>query len=255
MLNAFMYLLWRDLLVTIQDWRSFLALSLIQPIFYLFIFGKLLPSLGQTEGNYTAVILPGIIGMTLVLTAITAVIVPLAMEFGYTKEIEDRLLSPLPVWSVAVQKVMFAAVRGLAAGALIFPFGFLILGRSFDISTEHLGLLALVAILGSFTAATVGLTFGTYIPLNKVNVLLPLLLPPLLFCGCIYYPWQLLSKMRWFQVLSCLTPLTYTSEGLRASLAPQLPHMSIAFVMLGHVVFLFIFGYVGIRGFLRRAVD
>jgi ABC-2 type transport system permease protein len=254
-LNAFIYLLWRDLWVTVQDWRSFLAISLTQPIFYLFIFGRLLPSMGQTQGNYSAIILPGIIGMTTVLTAITAVIVPLAMEFGYTKEIEDRLLSPLPAWLVAVQKIVFAAIRGLVAAALMFPFAWLILGNVFNIDAQGLVLLIVVAVLGSLTAATVGLTFGTYVPLNKVNLLLPLVLPPLLFCGCIYYPWQFLSKMRWFQFVTCLTPLTYTSEGLRAALAPQVPHMSVAFVMAGHLFFLLLFGYIGIRGFIRRAVD
>ena len=43
---------------------------------------------------------------------------PLANEFGYTKEIEDRVLAPLPVSLVAIGKVLAGAGKGVAkAGA------------------------------------------------------------------------------------------------------------------------------------------
>src|SRR6185503_13515769 len=72
LVHAFVYLLWRDLWVTIRDWRSFLALTLVQPIFFLFVFGSLLPRLGQMDTNYSAIILPGVIGLTTALTAMTS---------------------------------------------------------------------------------------------------------------------------------------------------------------------------------------
>jgi ABC-2 type transport system permease protein len=253
--NAFAQLLWRDLWVTCHDWKSFLATSLMQPVFFLFIFGKLLPSLGQAVTGYSIVILPGIIALTTLLTAMTAVVIPLAVEFGYTKEIEDRLLSPLPIWGVAVAKLTYAAIRGIIAGMLIFPLGWLILGNAFQVSCEHLGLLIVISVLGAFSGAAIGLTLGTMVPPTKVGLVLPLVLPPLIFTGCVYYPWAQLHILRWFQVVTLFMPLTYTSEGFRAALAPNLPHLPTHFIVLGQLAVIAGFGYVGIRGFKRKALD
>ena len=252
---AFVYLLWRDLWVTLRNWPTFLAMTLLQPIFFLFIFGRVLPMLGQANAGYSTLFLPGIVGLTTLLTAMQAVSIPLTIEFGYTKEIEDRLLSPLPVWSVAIQKMVFAAIRGLAAGAMIFPLGWVILGSGFSVSTEHIPLLLVAAILGSSSGAALGLTMGTVVQPAQIGLMFSVILTPLLFTGCVYYPWALLNRIRWFQVVTCFSPLTYTSEGLRAALVPQMSHMPVPFIIAGQTVFLILFGYLGVRGFLRKAID
>ncbi len=253
--TAFWFLLWRDLWVTFKQWQTFLAMNLLQPIFFLFVFGRILPMLGQADQGYGTVFLPGIIGMTTLLSAMQAVALPLTLEFGYTKEIEDRLLSPLPVWMVAVQKMVFAAIRGIFAGVMIIPLGRIILGSGFKIDTDHLGLLFVVALLGAFAGAALGLTLGTLIPPAQIGLMFSLVLTPLLFTGCVYYPWALLNRLRWFQIVTCFSPLTYTSEGFRAALVPQFPHMAIHFIILGQLAFLSLFGYLGVRGFLRKAID
>jgi len=253
--TAFVHLLWRDLWVTVRDWKAFLAQTLLQPVFFLFIFGSVLPRLGQTTGTYSVLLLPGIIALTTLLTGMQSVALPLTIEFGYTKEIEDRLLSPLPVWMVGIQKMVFAAMRGLLTGALIIPLGRLILGSGFAISTEHPILLVLVAILAAFEGAAVGLTMGTIIQPNQIGLMFSLILTPILFTGCVYYPWALLDRLRWFQVVTLFSPLTYASEGFRASLVPQSPHMPALAIIAGQIAFLILFGFLGIRGFLKRAID
>lgn len=253
--TAFLFLLWRDIWVTFRQWQTFLAMTLLQPIFFLFVFGRILPMLGQANAGYGTVFLPGIIGMATLLTSMQTVSFPLALEFGYTKEIEDRLLSPLPVWMVGVQKMVFAAIRGIVAAVMIIPLGRIILGSGFSISTDHLGLLSGVAILGAFSGAALGLTMGTLVQPAQIGLMFSVVLTPLLFTGCVYYPWALLDRLRWFQIVTCFSPLTYTSEGFRAALVPQLPHMAIHFIILGQLVFLSLFGYIGVRGFLRKAID
>jgi ABC-2 type transport system permease protein len=255
MFNAFAQLLWRDLWVTYRDWKSFLATSLMQPVFFLFIFGRLLPSLGQAVTGYSVVILPGVIGLTTLLTSMTAIVIPLAVEFGYTKEIEDRLLSPLPIWGVAIAKLCYAAIRGIVAGAMVFPLGWLILGKGFIVSSDHLGFLLVVSVLGALSGAAVGLTLGTMVPPTKVGLVLPLVLPPLLFTGCVYYPWAQLHILRWYQIVTLFSPLTYSSEGFRAALAPNLPHLPTMFIILGQTGFLLIFGSLGVRGFKKKALE
>jgi ABC-2 type transport system permease protein len=253
--TAFIYLLWRDLWVTLRDWKAFLAQTLLQPVFFLFVFGSVLPRLGQTTGAYSVLLLPGIIALTTLLTAMQSVALPLTIEFGYTKEIEDRLLSPLPVWMVALQKMVFAALRGLLTGALIVPLGRIILGSGFAISTDHLLLLPVIAVLAALAGAAVGLTMGTIIQPNQIGLMFSLILTPILFTGCVYYPWALLDRLRWFQIVTLFSPLTYASEGFRAALVPQAPHMPVPAIIAGQVVFLIFFSYLGIRGFLKRAID
>ncbi len=50
------------------------------------------------------------------------------MEFSYTREIEDRLLAPLPLALVASEKVIVSALRALIAAAVMFPFAMWLLG-------------------------------------------------------------------------------------------------------------------------------
>jgi ABC-2 type transport system permease protein len=253
--TAFVFLLWRDLWVTVREWKAFLAQTLLQPVFFLFIFGRVLPRLGQATGTYSVLLLPGIIALTTLLTAMQSVALPLTIEFGYTKEIEDRLLSPLPVWLVGIQKMVFASIRGLVTGGLIIPLGRLILGSGFVISIDHPILLAIVALLCALAGAAVGLTMGTIIQPNQIGLMFSLILTPILFTGCVYYPWALLDRLRWFQVVTLFSPLTYASEGFRATLVPQAPHMPVPAIIAGQIAFLIFFTYTGVRGFLKRAID
>lgn len=253
--TAFGQLLWRDLWVTLRQWPSFLAQTFIQPLFTLFVFGFVLPQIGIARGGYGALLLPGVVSFTTVLTAMQAVSLPLTLEFGFTKEIEDRLLSPLPVWMVAVQKMVFAAVRGLIAGLFIFPAARVILGDGFRLGTEHLGLLAVVLLLGAFGGAAFGLTLGTTVSPNQIGLLFSLIVTPILFTGCVQFPWASLGGIPWFQVVCLFSPLTYASEGFRAALVPETPHLGVEWVLLGQVAFLALFTALGIRGFHRKAVD
>ena len=90
---------------------------------------------------------------------------------------------------------------------------------------------------------------------SQIGLMFSLILTPLLFTGCVYYPWAGLKALRWFQVVTCFSPLTYASEGFRAALVPQSPHMAVGFLLLGQVAFLVLFTILGVRGFLRKAID
>ena len=96
-LRAFFALCERDLWVTVRhEPVAFLAQALLQPIFFLFVFGRVLPEIGAAGPRLRDQLLPGIMALTLVLTALQNTALPLVIEFSFTKEIEDRLLAPLP---------------------------------------------------------------------------------------------------------------------------------------------------------------
>jgi ABC-2 type transport system permease protein len=71
----------------------------------------------------------------------------------------------------------------------------------------------------------------------------------------VQFPWYALSGERWFQVLCAVNPLTYVSEGIRASLVPAVPHLPYWLCILVTVLAVAAFAWLGIVGFLRRALD
>ncbi len=254
---AFWALCLRDLKVTFSNLPAFLAQMLLQPLFFLFIFGKVLPELQLSRPGYATLLLPGIVALTVFLTGLQTTSLPLVIEFSFTKEIEDRLLAPLSVGLVGFQKIFVATIRGILAGSIIFPLGWLILGDSLSLSLslDNFGFLVLVMILGGIAGSAAGLAMGTSVQATQINLIFSLVLTPLLFTGCVYYPWSSLNRLQWFQVITSFNPLTYVSEGLRASLVPDSPHMDQWAIVLGLLVSVGLFSWLGIRGFFKRAVD
>jgi ABC-2 type transport system permease protein len=254
MVRSFGSVLRRDLVVTGKDLVAFLAQVLLQPVFFLFVFGKLLTGLGYTSSNYPDLLFPGLVALTATVTAIQATAFPLVADFGWTKEIEDRLLAPLPLWAVAVEKLVFASMRALVASAVMFPIGIGVLG-SVPYRPAGLWLLTVVALFGSLVGACIGMTIGTSVPPTKINIAFALIFTPLLFTGATQYPWPSLGQLRWFQVVTAANPITYVSEGMRAALVPNVPHIPGWICVLALVGSLAIFGTLGMIGFYRRAID
>jgi ABC-2 type transport system permease protein len=252
--RVFLAVLWRDLYVTGRELPVFLAQVGLQPLFLLFVFGRVLTDLGLARPGYTQILFPGIVALTATLTGLQGTALPLVIDFGWTKEIEDRLLAPLPVGVVAIEKVVFAAMRALLAAVIMFPVGVLVLG-SVPWRASGVPLLVTTLVLGSLVGSALGLILGTAVQPNRINIMFALILTPLLFTGASQYPWASLGRLRWFQVVTACNPLTYVSEGLRAALVPQVPHMRPWISVLVQVVALVAAMTVGVRGFLRRAVD
>jgi ABC-2 type transport system permease protein len=252
--RAFGALLWRDVFVTGREAVPFLLQVVLQPVFLLFVFGKVLVDLGFASAQYSAVLLPGVIALAAFLTAIQTTAFPLVIDFSYTKEIEDRLLAPLPTSLVAVEKIVFSLLRALVAAAVMFPISWWVLG-TLPVTWSDVPVLVLFLVLGSLVGAAIGMTLGTFVTPNRINVVFAVVFTPLLFTGSTQYPWQSLDHLRWFQVICALNPLTYLSEALRAEMAPGVPHLPLWVCAAALLGFLVLFGVASLIGFRRRALD
>ncbi|HEX6477736.1 MAG TPA: ABC transporter permease [Ktedonobacteraceae bacterium] len=257
---AFLAILNRDIVVTGRDFIAFLLQVLLQPLFFLFIFGKVLPGIGFARPGFAAVLLPGIVALTVVTTALQGVTLPLVLDLGFAREIDDRLLAPLPVSLVAVEKVLFAAIRGLVAGAIIFPLAYWILGNGFSVRTDAIGVIIGIMVLTAFAGASLGLTIGTSVKPEQIGLMFSLIFTPLIFTGCTYYPWGSLDSIKWFQIVTLFNPLTYAAEGLRYAMVPTLngqvlPTLALGWVILGLSVTVVVFFILGLRIFRSRVVN
>jgi ABC-2 type transport system permease protein len=258
-LTAFLAILRRDIVVTGRDFIGLLIQVLLQPLFFLFIFGKVLPSIGLEQQGYAALLLPGIVALTMVTTAFQGVTVPLAVDLGYAHEIDDRLLAPLPINLVAVEKVFFAAMRGLVTGGIIFPLAYVILGNAYQVRTDAVGVIIGIMILTSFAGASLGLTIGTLVRPEQLGLVFPLIFTPLIFTGCTYYPWSGLNSIKWFQIVTLFNPMTYASEGLRYGMVPSfhghpLTTLAMHWVLLGLSAAFIVLLLLGMRMFHKRVI-
>jgi ABC-2 type transport system permease protein len=136
----------------------------------------------------------------------------------------------------------------------MFPIGLWVLG-SLPVRWADAPALLLFLVLGSLVGACVGMTIGTFVTPNRINVVFAVVLTPLLFTGSTQFPWQSLDSLRWFQVVCAVNPLTYVSEALRAQMAPDLPHLPLWVCALALTGFLAVFGVASLIGFRRRALD
>lgn len=254
-LRTFFSVLWRDIFVTGRELVPFLAQVVIQPFFMLFIFGKVLGSLGYVNNAaFAPILMAGIVSLNGFLGGLQNTTMPLIMDFSFTREIEDRLLAPMPVPLVAVEKMVFGALRGIVAAVLMVPVGLLILSNV-SWPASRLPAAFGIIVLGALAGAAIGMTMGTLVTPRRINIMFAVILTPLMFTGSTQFPWRGLAHLRWFQVVCAFNPLTYVSEGMRAILLPSLPSIPLWLDVLAVVAAILIFGGIGIWGFMRRAID
>jgi len=121
-MTAFGALMLRDLTVLRKNFIEFMLRTVMQPLLFVFVFTYVFPQIGQGVGGqagqaeFSSILVPGVIAIACIFQGIQAVALPLVQEFGFTREIEDRVMAPLPVWGVAAEKIASGAVQALIAG-------------------------------------------------------------------------------------------------------------------------------------------
>jgi ABC-2 type transport system permease protein len=176
-------------------------------------------------------------------------------DFGHTKEIEDRLLAPIPIRLVAVEKIVNGMIQGFIAAAFVLPSARLIIGPIPGLSFSHLWLLAAILILGSAAFSSLGLLLGTGLPAQQIGLMFSIIIAPMMMFGCIYYPWRGLDRVPVLKYLVLVNPLVYASEGMRAAITPSVPHMSVWVIIVALVVTTAVFLWAGLKTFMKKAVS
>jgi ABC-2 type transport system permease protein len=257
---AFGALLLRDLTVLRKQLGQFLPRTLLQPFLLVFVFAYVFPKIGQGVGGsgageerFSTMLIAGVVGLSIMFQGIQSVALPMVQEFGYTREIEDRVLAPMPVSLVAMQKVVTGALNGLFSALLVFPIAAIVPATPVNLDIDWPILLTLTP-LACYMCGALGLTFGTLFDSRTVPLLFGIVVLPLTFLGAIYYPWQALAPIRWLQIGVLVNPLVYMCEGFRAALT-SVPHMSLLAIYPVMIGFSALFTWVGINSFKKRVLS
>ncbi|MGA7843983.1 MAG: hypothetical protein WCB17_05445, partial [Dehalococcoidales bacterium] len=267
--TAFAALLLRDLTVLKKGLAVFILRTLIQPFLLVFVFLYVFPKIGQGigggggaggESSFATVLVAGVVALSIMFQGIQAVALPLANEFGYTKEIEDRVLAPLPVSMVAIGKVVAGAIQGLISALIVFPIAAVIHAPGVHPNlTVNWPILVTLIPLSCIMTSSLGLFLGTRISPREIGLMFGFIVLPITFLGGTYYTWTTLSAIKiggfsWLQTLVCVNPLIYVTEGFRAALTTSTHmHLYVIYpVLVGLCVF---FLWLGIKGFNKRVLS
>jgi ABC-2 type transport system permease protein len=261
--KAFLGLLLRDLRVLTREFLPFLLRVGMQPLLFLFVFTFILPRMGGGnplaagggKTDFGTIILPGLMAVAIMFSGIAAVALPLSSEFGITREIDDRVMCPLPLWAVALEKVCFSAMQSIIAALLVIPMAIYIPAVPVRADISNWFLLALVLVLASLLAGSLGLVIGSTVNPKQIGLVFSIIVVPITFLGCVYYPWAWLDKIKWLKIAVLFNPIVYMSEGLRAAVTPSIAHMPWWAILTALVFFLAALGRWGLKGFLGRVLS
>lgn len=256
---AFRALLLRDAFVLRKNLREFLPRTILQPLLLVFVFTYVFPKIGQGvggaggEAEFSTMLVAGVLASVILFQGIQSVALPMVQEFGYTREIEDRVLAPLPLELVGVEKIVAGALQCLFSALIVFPIATFVPATPVHLQVDWLVLLT-IAPLACVMSASLGLMFGTLFDPRTVPLLFGIVVIPLTFLGCIYFPWAQLESIRWLQILVLVNPLVYMSEGFRAALTP-VHHMSLWAIYPVLLGFTMVFTALGLRTFRNRVLS
>lgn len=210
------YIIWyRDILRYWRDrWR--LVASLAQPLLFLVVFGSGLSSslggglFGGGRGlSYTQFMFPGIIGMSILFTAIFgAMSIVWDREFGFLKEV---LVAPIDRWSVAIGKALGSTTQAMIQGLII-----LVLAPFVGVKLSFLTVLEIVPLAAvlAFGLSSLGVAIASMMrSLQGFQVVMNFLMMPMFFLSGALFP--LTNLPGWMTVLTRLNPASYGIDPLR----------------------------------------
>ncbi len=196
--------------------KSRLVSTLARPLLWLFLIGggmsRLVP--GGQNVTYIQFIFPGILGMTILFSAIfSSISIIWDKEFGFMKEI---LVAPVSRFSVVVGKATSGMVLSTFQAVIVLCL-FPIIGLRLD-PLQVAGIILVSAVL-SFALAAFGILLASfYESYESFSVIMNFIVMPMFFLSGAMYPVKLLPDV--LKVVAKLNPLTYGVDAFKNIMFP-----------------------------------
>jgi ABC-2 type transport system permease protein len=209
------YVIWyRDILRYWRD-RARLAMSLVQPLLFLLIFGVGLSSaLGGGRGlppgvSYIQYMYPGVVGMAVMFTAMfSAMSIVWDRELGFLREI---LVAPIDRSAVAIGKALGGASQAMVQGIIMLIFA-PIVGVKLSV-VSVLELIPLLFVL-AFALTSLGVALASRMKsMQGFQMVMNLVMMPMFFLSGSLFPLKGLPG--WMTVLTRVDPVAYGMAPIR----------------------------------------
>jgi ABC-2 type transport system permease protein len=207
-----LYTLWlREIKRFTRD-RARIIISFVQPLLWLVVFAAgfgarlLIPGI-----DYQQYLFPGIVGQTLLFTAMfMGISVIWDKEFGFMKEV---LVSPVSRFTIFLGKMFGDSTATIFQGIIVFAFG-IIIGIPFN----PIAILTAIPVmlLITFGLVSIGLTIASLLgSLETFGAIQTFVNLPLFFLSGALFPVSGAGIPEWLHVASIYNPLTYGVDALR----------------------------------------
>jgi ABC-2 type transport system permease protein len=262
-------LMLRDLVVLRKHFWEFVLRTIIQPFLLCFVFLYVFPKIGQgigggngtaAESAFATVLVPGVVGISVMFQGVQSIALAMAQEFGFTREIEDRVQAPCPIWLVAMAKVLSGAAQGVLSAVIVLPIASVVHAPGVQAHLAlHWWLIVTFVPLACIAMAGLGLVLGTSFEPRNIGLMFGFIILPITFLGGTYYSWNKLAPVtvggwHWLQTLVLINPLMYINEGMRAVFTDS-PHLQLYVVYPVVAGFGAVFLAIGLRNFRRRVLS
>jgi ABC-2 type transport system permease protein len=218
------YILWLREVKKYLRSRIQIVASLGSPLMYLGVLGFGLGPVFRRagEGNYLQFMAPGVIGMTVLFTAMFSGIAMLwDRQFGFLKE---TLVAPVPRLAIMIGRTLGGATVAVFQGTVIFVVTLIAGFRPQSVLAVPLAFLiiALIAVIFSALATAIGSTLKE---MQGFQMVMNFLVMPIFFLSGAIYPLEGLPKV--LAAFTRIDPLTYGIDGVRGVLIGR-THFGIA---------------------------
>ncbi len=261
-------LLLRDLVVVRKHFWEFVLRTVIQPFLLCFVFLYVFPQIGQAVGGQSAaassafatVLVAGVVGISVMFQGVQSIALNMAQEFGFTREIEDRVQAPCPIWLVAMAKVLSGAAQGVFSAAIVLPIASVVHAAGVHAELHlHWWIIITFIPLACIAMAGLGLVLGTSFEPRNIGLMFGFIILPITFLGGTYYTWTRLAPVtvggwHWLQTVVLVNPLIYVNEGMRAAFT-NTPHLHLFVIYPVTLAFAVTFLTIGLRNFRRRVLS
>jgi ABC-2 type transport system permease protein len=268
--TALQALMLRDLVVLRKTLPEFVIRTLVQPFLLCFVFLFVFPKIGQAVGGgngnplaesaFATVLVPGVLGISVMFQSVQSVALQMSQDFGYTREIEDRVQAPCPIWLVAIAKVLSGTFQGILSAIIVLPIASVVhaAGVEAHLTFDWVVILTLVPI-SCVALSALGLVLGTTFEPRNIGLMFGFIILPITFLGGTYYQWTRLAPVKlgawhWLQTVVLINPLIYVNEGMRAAFTPA-SHMHLYVIYPVIVGFGAAFLWIGLRNFKGRVLS
>ena len=209
------YILWLREVKKYLRSKTQIVASLGTPLMYLAVLGFGLGPVFRRagEGSYLQFMAPGVIGMTVLFTAMFSGIAMLwDRQFGFLKE---TLVAPVPRVQIMIGRTLGGATVAVLQGFIIFAVTLVAGFRPTSVISIPLAflLIALIAIVFSALATAIGSSLKE---MAGFQMVMNFLVMPLWFLSGALYPLQGLPAA--LAVLTRVDPLTYGIDGVRGTM-------------------------------------
>ena len=208
----------RNLDTYLRLWATELWPPLIEPLLFLIALGYglgvyVLPIAGQ---NYLQFIAPGILAQAVMFSSSFECLYGSFIRMDYQKTFDAMIATPLSIDDVITGEILWGTTRGLISGIAVL----LMVGALGLLPSPLAPLALLVAVLGAFTFAALGMVFTSIAPsINFFNYAYTLFLAPMFLFSGVFFPISRLPDLA--QRLAWFSPLAHIVTPARALVSGQ----------------------------------